>query len=56
VEARVEAFNVFNLVRLGPAGTTIAGVPNTTFTNVLFGKVTSAADPRIMQFAIKYAF
>ena len=56
IEARVEAFNVFNLVHLGVAGTTIAGIPNATFTNVLFGKVTTAADPRIMQFALKYLF
>jgi len=56
IEVRAEAFNVFNLVRAGVAGTGVAGVPNTTFTNSLFGKVTTAADPRILQFAIKYVF
>jgi hypothetical protein len=56
VEVRAEAFNIFNLVHAGVAGTTIAGLPNTTFTNSLFGKVTTAADPRIMQFAVKYVF
>jgi len=44
------------VVRAGVAGTSIAGVPNTVFTNSLFGKVTTAADPRIMQFAVKYVF
>jgi hypothetical protein len=56
VEVRAEAFNLFNLVHAGVAGTTIAGIPNTVFTNSLFGKVTTAADPRIMQFAVKYVF
>jgi len=56
VEVRAEAFNLFNLVRAGVAGTTVAGIPNTTFTNSLFGRVTTAADPRILQFAIKYVF
>jgi hypothetical protein len=56
IEVRAEAFNLFNLVRAGVAGTTVAGVPNTTFTNSLFGRVTTAADPRILQFAVKYVF
>ena len=58
IEARVEAFNLFNHVV--PAwrsrSTLRLGDPNTTFTNTLFGKVTTAADPRIMQFALKYLF
>jgi len=59
-EARLEAFNLFN--RIGPGvtqqinGFGAVGAPNTTFTNTLFGRVTTAADPRIMQFAIKYLF
>ena len=56
IEVRAEAFNVFNRVRAGVAGTTVAGLPNTSFTNTLFGRVTSAADPRILQFAVKYVF
>ena len=59
-EARVEAFNLFN--RIGPGVTQQingfggVGLPNTTFTNTLFGRITTAADPRIMQFALKYLF
>ncbi len=60
VEIRAEAFNVFNRVRPGISqqinGFGGVGLPNTTFTNTLFGRITTAADPRIMQFALKYHF
>jgi carboxypeptidase family protein len=46
IEIRAEAFNLDNHARLGS--------PNTSFTSALFGQTTSASDPRIMQFAIKY--
>ena len=46
IELRAEAFNLVNHVRLGS--------PNTVFTNSLFGQTTTANDPRIMQFALKY--
>ena len=59
-ELRLEAFNLFNHVGPGVTqginGFGAVGAPNTTFTNTLFGKVTTAADPRIMQFALKYLF
>jgi hypothetical protein len=48
VEVRAEAFNLPNAVK--PLN------PNTTLTNVNFGKITSVADPRIMQFTLKYMF
>ncbi len=48
VELRGEAFNLPNLVNPDP--------PNGSFASPLFGKVTSAGDPRILQFALKYVF
>jgi hypothetical protein len=48
VELRIEAFNVTNsLIRQNP---------NTSFASNIFGQITSAEDPRIMQFALKYSF
>ena len=46
IELRAEAFNLLNNVRLGN--------PNTTETSAQFGQITTAGDPRIMQFALKY--
>ena len=48
LEARAEAYNLTNSLR--PLN------PNTTITSSTFGQITSAADPRIMQFALKYVF
>jgi hypothetical protein len=48
VELRVEAFNVTNSLRLDN--------PTTAINSTLFGKITTAKDPRIMQFALKYLF
>jgi hypothetical protein len=42
---RFEAFNVFNHTNLGQ--------PNSTVTNGNFGHITSASDPRILQFALR---
>jgi len=50
-EFRAEAFNVFNGVR---PGTTTA--PDTSFNSSTFGQILSAADPRILQFALKFVF
>ena len=49
IEARVESFNFFNWTRYGNPGTNL-NAPNT------FGRINNAADPRIMQFALKYSF
>src|SRR5262249_30566534 len=48
VEFRAEAFNLTNSVRFMP--------PTVVLDSSLFGQVTSARDPRIMQFALKYLF
>ena len=48
VEARLEAFNAFNWFRWGN--------PITNLTNVNFGRILTALEPRIMQFALKYQF
>jgi hypothetical protein len=47
-EFRAEAYNVLNSFRPGD--------PNTAFNNSTFGVIRTAADPRIMQFAVKYVF
>ena len=48
VQLRVEAFNVFNQARFNNPGGAI-GTPN-------FGRITSAADGRIVQLGMKYLF
>jgi hypothetical protein len=47
-ELRLESFNLFNRTNFG--------IPVTGLTNPRFGQLTSAGDPRIMQFAIKVLF
>lgn len=48
LEFRAEAFNLTNSFRMNN--------PTTNFNSNIFGQVTSAQDPRIMQFALKYVF
>jgi hypothetical protein len=48
VEFRAEAFNTFNH--------TNPGNPNTTLGNASYGKITSAADPRILELALRVKF
>jgi hypothetical protein len=49
VQVRLEAFNVFNRIQLG--------LPVATMNSSNFGAITStAADQRILQFALKYVF
>mgnify|MGYP000219781096 CR=1 FL=1 len=48
VEIRAEFFNALNRVNLGN--------PNTNLTNSLYGRITSAGDPRIVQLGLRYSF
>ena len=48
VEFRAEVYNVTNSLRRGN--------PNLNLTQGTFGQITTALDPRIMQFALKYLF
>jgi outer membrane receptor protein involved in Fe transport len=49
IELRAEAFNLTNRVHLGD--------PNVTLGNANFGRIiNTSADPRILQFAVKYLF
>jgi hypothetical protein len=48
MELRAEAFNVTNSFRMGTLETVLR--------RGNFGQITSARDPRIMQFALKYHF
>ena len=48
VELRGEALNVANHVN--------PNNPTTILSSPLFGKITTVGDPRILQFALKYAF
>ena len=48
LEVRAEAFNVTN--------TTQFGAPNGSFGSAAFGTITTAADPRVIQVAVKVIF
>ncbi|MEO6910949.1 MAG: hypothetical protein ABI158_08500, partial [Edaphobacter sp.] len=48
VQFRSEFFNAFNHTNLGQ--------PNGTLINSTFGKIQTAGDPRILQFALRYQF
>jgi len=48
IQIRWEVFNVPNRLN--------ANAPVTALNNANFGKILSAQDPRIMQFALKYVF
>jgi hypothetical protein len=55
LEARVEAFNVFNWFRPAVDNTPLQA-PIVTVNVPTFGQILEAADPRIMQFAVKFSF
>ena len=48
LQLRVEAFNLFNQVRLGQ--------PSGTIGTATFGSILSADDGRIIQLGVKYSF
>ena len=48
LQFRSEFFNVFNNVNFRP--------PSTNAASAQFGRITAAADPRILQFALKTVF
>jgi hypothetical protein len=54
LDFRAEAFNVFNHPRFLNPGSGV--LPTATMNSPAFGQITSARDPRIMQFALKYIF
>jgi hypothetical protein len=60
LEFRAEAYNLTNSFRPGcPSGSTAtcpAGGVNSVFNGNTFGQVTMAADPRLLQFALKFVF
>jgi len=48
LQFRAEFYNVFNQVRFNN--------PNNVVTSPAFGQITSALDPRLIQFSLKYLF
>jgi hypothetical protein len=58
LQFRAEAFNVFNNVRFNANNTGSSTTnPSVTLSNPsTFGNITSAQDPRILQFAMKFVF
>jgi hypothetical protein len=50
LQFRTEFFNLTNRVNLGNPNTTLGGPASP------FGKITSAGDPRVIQFALRYRF
>jgi len=58
VEIRAESFNLQNRVNfLNPAAVgLVGGVSGSSLTSSNFGKILADVSPRIMQFAVKYAF
>jgi len=56
LQFRAEAFNVLNHVNLGNPNTSFSPGANGLNQSSTFGEVTSARDPRILQFALKLIF
>jgi hypothetical protein len=59
LQVRAEAFNAFNNVNFltsAPGGATTGNVSNSLATPTTFGELGSAAEARVMQFALRYQF
>jgi hypothetical protein len=59
LQFRAEAFNAFNNVNfltVAPNGATTGNVVNSLATPSTFGELGTAADARVMQFALRYRF
>ena len=59
LEFRAEAFNVANHVNACSSLSGQQGAPacmNTNLSDATFGRILAAADPRIMQMALKFVF
>jgi hypothetical protein len=59
LEMRAEAFNAFNNVNFlttAPGGATTGNISNSLATPTTFGEMATAADARVMQFAMRYQF
>ena len=59
LEVRAEAFNAFNNVNFltsAPGGATTGNISNSLATPTTFGEMATAADARVMQFAMRYQF
>ena len=58
LQVRTEAFNVLNSTRLNPLNIVNNQINNNavTLNNPLFGQITNAYDPRVLQLALKYTF
>jgi hypothetical protein len=55
-QLRFEAYNVFNHTQFNAVGATAQWDQSGAQVNTSFGKITSARDPRIMQFAMRLMF
>jgi hypothetical protein len=59
LQVRAEAFNAFNNVNFlatAPGGATTGNIQNSLATPSTFGEMGTAADARVMQFALRYQF
>jgi hypothetical protein len=56
LQFRAEAFNAPNHLNLGRPNMSFTAAPNGSNSNASFGRITSARDPRQLQFGLKLIF